>query len=234
MVLGILVHNTHVTNTASPILPEVTDQEVNLLFHGLYRRRVVWDGCAFGPGRLCLRLLHGTTCKDEGFVVHVRGGDRFAGQIRIPFMEFSMTHCDEATPLTIEGVANRKVGIAAVTVMGDIWGLYAISQEEGILPYLRTQFRSVHCGRLHRQPYTRLGFTSQSTCALDWGPRYVLRQGLLCQKDAPLPQLRLSLLETGQVVRRPELLLDPERYNKVTCDDTVCRPFFRVLIWMVR
>ena len=123
MVLGILVHNTHVVKTDSPILPEVTYQEVTLLFRGLYRRCVVWDGCAFGPGRLCLRLLHGKTCKDEGFVAHVRGGESFVGQIRNPVNKLAMTHRDEATPFSVEGVLNRKVGIAAVTVMGDIWDL---------------------------------------------------------------------------------------------------------------
>ena len=104
-------------------MPEVTDQEVTLLFRGLYRRCVVWDSCAFGTGRLCLRLLHGTTCKDEGFVAQMRGGEIFADQIRNPVNKIAMTHCDEATPFTFEGVLNRKVGIAAVTVMGDIWDL---------------------------------------------------------------------------------------------------------------
>ena len=35
MVLGICVHDAHAVNTFSPILPEVTDQEVSLLFRGL-------------------------------------------------------------------------------------------------------------------------------------------------------------------------------------------------------
>ena len=64
-----------------------------------------------------------------------------------------MTHRDEATPFSVEGVLNRKVGIAAVTVMGGIWELQTILQEEGILPFLRTQFRPIHCGRLHRFLY---------------------------------------------------------------------------------
>ena len=33
--LGICVHNAHVMNNVSPILPDVTDQEVTLLLHGL-------------------------------------------------------------------------------------------------------------------------------------------------------------------------------------------------------
>ena len=35
MVLCICVHDAHVVNTVSPIMPEVTDQEVTLLFCGL-------------------------------------------------------------------------------------------------------------------------------------------------------------------------------------------------------
>ena len=35
MGLGIYVHDAHVLNTVSPILLEVMDQEVTLLFHGL-------------------------------------------------------------------------------------------------------------------------------------------------------------------------------------------------------
>ena len=35
MGLGICVHNLHAMNTVSPILSEVTDQEVSLLLRGL-------------------------------------------------------------------------------------------------------------------------------------------------------------------------------------------------------
>ena len=53
--------------------------------------------------------------------MHVSRCEGFLGQVRDPVTELVMTHCDEATPLTIEVVANRKVGIAAVTVMGGFW-----------------------------------------------------------------------------------------------------------------
>ena len=35
MGLGVYVHEAHVVNTVSPILSEVTYQEVTLMFHGL-------------------------------------------------------------------------------------------------------------------------------------------------------------------------------------------------------
>ena len=52
MGLGICVHDAHGVNTVSPIMPKITDQEVSLLFRGLWRRRTVPVGCACGPGRL--------------------------------------------------------------------------------------------------------------------------------------------------------------------------------------
>ena len=99
MGLGICVHDVHVENTVSPILPEVTDQEVTLLFRGLYQWRGGSDCCGFGPGQLCLRPLHGATCKDEGVVAHVRVGESFPGQVRDPITELVVTRRDEAARL---------------------------------------------------------------------------------------------------------------------------------------
>ena len=65
MGLGICVHDAHFVNTVSPILPEVIDQEVTLIFCGLYWWRGGWDCCGFGTGRLCLWPLHGTTVPDN-------------------------------------------------------------------------------------------------------------------------------------------------------------------------
>ena len=109
-------------NTVSPILPEVTGQEVTLLFCGLQRRHVVQDGCAYGPVRLFLWTLHGATCEDEGVVVHMRGGELFSGQVRDPVMELVMTRRDQVAPLTIKGVEFRKFSVLAVTVMGRYGG----------------------------------------------------------------------------------------------------------------
>ena len=63
MGIDICVHDVNVVNIVSPILSEVTDQEVTLLFRGLERRNIVWGGYTFGPGRILLRPLHGATCK---------------------------------------------------------------------------------------------------------------------------------------------------------------------------
>ena len=123
MGLSICVHNMHFVNTVSTILPDVPDQEVTLMLRGLWWRRVVLDGSACGPGQICLRLLHGATCKYEGVVAHVRGGEYFAGQVHDPVTDLVMTRRDEAVPFTIEGMANGKFGVASVTVMRDVLGI---------------------------------------------------------------------------------------------------------------
>ena len=75
MVLGISVHDVHVVNTVSPIMTEVTDHELSLLFRGLWWQSIVPVGCACGPGWLFLRPLHGAICKDVRVVAHVRGDE---------------------------------------------------------------------------------------------------------------------------------------------------------------
>ena len=53
----------------------------------------------------------------------MRGCESFAGQVHDPVTELVMMRRDESAPLTIKGVANRKVGVVAVTVMWEFWGL---------------------------------------------------------------------------------------------------------------
>ena len=106
----------------SPIIPEVPDQKVYLLFRGLWWG-VPWFGAATGTGRLGFRPLHGTTLVYEGVVAYVRGGESLTRQIRDPVTELIVTRRDEATPLAIDGVANIESGIAAVAVFGEVWGI---------------------------------------------------------------------------------------------------------------
>ena len=114
--LGVSVHNTHAMNTVGPVLSEVKDQEVSLLFCGIWRRHAVpvcWNsGCLW----LSLRPLHGAACEYYGFVANMRGGEGFAGQVCYSVMELIMTCREEAAPLTIDSVVNGKFGVAAVTV----------------------------------------------------------------------------------------------------------------------
>ena len=50
------------------------------------------------------------------------GGESFHGQICNPITEIVVTRRDEAAPLTVEGVVNRKIGVTAVTEIGEVWG----------------------------------------------------------------------------------------------------------------
>ena len=53
----------------------------------------------------------------------MQGGESFSFQVRDTVTDLVMTGRDKAALLKIQGVENRKVGVAAVTVMGKIWGI---------------------------------------------------------------------------------------------------------------
>ena len=57
----------------------------------------------------------------------MRGSEGFSVQVGNPVPELVMTRRDKASPLAFEGVANVKFGVAAVTVFGEVWGIYAVS-----------------------------------------------------------------------------------------------------------
>ena len=202
MGLGFSVHDTHIVNTVVPVLVDVTDQEVSLLFRSLWRRSAVPVSQTYGTCLLIVRPLHGATCEDEGFVAHVRGGEGFSRQVCDPLPELVMNFLDEAAPIAIEGVTNGEFGVAAFTVIGEVWGLYEKSQEEGITPFLRPQLYPVHRGRLHLHPGPSIFRPLQTTCALEWGPCDGLHQGLFSTLCAPLPNRSPYLSEAGQVVCR--------------------------------
>ena len=101
MELGICVHNAYAVNTVGTIMPEVKDQEVTVLFRGLKQWGVRWEWCEFLPVRIFLWPIHGATCKDDGVVAHVRGGERFSGQVRNPITEIIVMRREEDTLLAI-------------------------------------------------------------------------------------------------------------------------------------
>ena len=98
--LCISVHDTHVVNTVCPIVPEVPDQKVSLLFRGLWWS-VPWFGAATESDRLGFWPLHGTTLVCERVVAYARGGKCPARQIRNPVMELIVTRRDKSTLLQL-------------------------------------------------------------------------------------------------------------------------------------
>ena len=50
-------------------------------------------------------------------------GESFAGQFRNPVTEIIVTLRDKATSLAVKGMAYKESCIAAVTVMGEVWGI---------------------------------------------------------------------------------------------------------------
>ena len=55
--------------------------------------------------------------------MYVRGGELFASQVHNPVTELVVTRCDKADPLTVKGMADGKSGVAAATVMREVWGI---------------------------------------------------------------------------------------------------------------
>ena len=47
----------------------------------------------------------------------------FAGQVRNPVTEFFVTCRDKAAKLAVEGMSYVDMGIAAVAVFGEVWGI---------------------------------------------------------------------------------------------------------------
>ena len=55
-----------------------------------------------------------------------------------------MTRRDKVFPLAVKGMEDSKSGVAVVAVMREVWGIYSISQEEGISTFLCTQFHHIY------------------------------------------------------------------------------------------
>ena len=53
----------------------------------------------------------------------MRGGESFADQVRNPVTKLVVTCRDKTAPFSVKGVADGKSGVAAVTVMREVWGL---------------------------------------------------------------------------------------------------------------
>ena len=56
-------------------------------------------------------------------LTHVRGGESFSGQVCDLVPELIMTLRDKAAPIAIKGVADVEFGVAAVTLIGEVWGI---------------------------------------------------------------------------------------------------------------
>ena len=102
-------------------------------------------------------------------------------------------HHDEADLFTVNGVTDQELGLAAVTVCGEVWELEDIPYEEGVTPFLCPQIRPIDCGWLHCQPGPGFCHSSQLTCVLDRGSFQGGRQCLLRLQLSFSPNRRPSV-----------------------------------------
>ena len=59
----------------------------------------------------------------EGVIAHVLGGEGFACKVRNPITELVVTIHDDAAILSIQGLSNVKLGVAAVAMRWEVWRL---------------------------------------------------------------------------------------------------------------
>ena len=51
------------------------------------------------------------------------GGEGFSRQAYNPAPDIVMTRCEKAAPLSKEGVRNGEFDVAAITIIGEVWGI---------------------------------------------------------------------------------------------------------------
>ena len=81
------------------------------------------DDLAFDLAKNLFGIFTNATYEDEEVVTHVRMSEGFVVQVRDPVVELVVTHRDKATPLAVKGMAYGEIGVAAVTLFGEVWGL---------------------------------------------------------------------------------------------------------------
>ena len=77
------------------------------------------------------------------------GGEGFSSQICYPVTELVVMRRDEAALFSVKGVIDRELGLEAVAVCWEVRGLEAITQEEGVTPFLCPELCTIDSGRLH-------------------------------------------------------------------------------------
>ena len=55
--------------------------------------------------------------------MHMSRCKGFSSQVRKPVTELIVTRRDKADPLAVKGMAYGEIGVAAVTLFGEVWGL---------------------------------------------------------------------------------------------------------------
>ena len=210
---GVSVHDMHAVNTVVPLLPEVPDKKVYLMFRYLWWLHCCSTNVSVCPSWRGLRPLHSATWVNEGFVAYAGGGEGFASQVCYPVTDLVITRREEAALFTVKGVTDGELWLTSVTVRGKVRGIQAIPQEEGVASFLGPHLRPIDCGWLHCKPGPGLYRSLQATCVQDQGFLQCGRQCLLRPNLSASPHGLPTLLEAGQVVCRLELQLYPEYRN---------------------
>ena len=81
---------------------------------------------------------------------------------------------EEAALLSVQCTEDGKFGVAAVTVGREVWDIYAVLEEKGIMEFLSPRIHYIHCGRKNGDPLPYIGSISQLTGIQNRSSRYGL------------------------------------------------------------
>ena len=66
----------------------------------------------------------------------MEGGEGFACQVCYTVTELVVTRRDKATLFSVKGVTDGELGLAVITVCWEVRRIEAITQEDGVTPFL--------------------------------------------------------------------------------------------------
>ena len=143
---GDSVHDTHVVNNAHPYLKKFADQQIYLIIGRLFSIKWVVEKGTLSMGHY---LPHGATWMDEMSVAHVWVCILLLYGVNNPITDLVMTSCDEYIFIAVQCVMYREWCILSMAVGRNVWGIYAITEEKVITPFLIPQICYNHCGCHH-------------------------------------------------------------------------------------
>ena len=119
-----------------------------------YDRQTTYNGQTLDNIRICTNIcsvainivtyefiahlhLQGATCENFGVVTHVHGVEIFIYKVSDPITDLIVAHHDEASLISVKGVANQECCPTAVVMGQQVRWIDAVAQKEGIPPFLR-------------------------------------------------------------------------------------------------
>ena len=96
-------------NNVRLLRPEGSDEEIPLQLYLFIKRR---------PFEFVLPSKHCATCENIWVVAHVHGGEELAHKVKYTITELVVTRRDEASLISVKGVAYVKCCATSIAIVG--------------------------------------------------------------------------------------------------------------------